>query len=239
MRMRGRVVRGKRLLLRQTGQLFGASPCTVLVKYTPEGVALWAKRTFGRVYGVTAFPEGGFVTTGEGWVDSDPAFLARHKPDGSQVWCQEARHHAMPRDSISALVFGTASGGRAVTLDSTGNILVAGLFRGNVTFGPGQDKAITLVGGVHWNILVSNYSPAGQLAWVVHGRGKEDKGNLFAHGIALGKDGDAFVIANSESTFQYDTAMKWGAKDTTEIPGLRSRCFIAKLRGGAPQPAGD
>ncbi|HKN54868.1 MAG TPA: SBBP repeat-containing protein, partial [Amycolatopsis sp.] len=138
-------------------------PDAFVVKYTPQGAPLWAKRLGGSGYDVghgIAVDGGGNVTvtgafqntadSGTGLLTSagdNDVFLAKYSPGGVPLWSKR---------------FGGAGedGATSVAFDGSGNVIVTGSFTGAVDFGGGLLP--DLGGG---DIFLAKYSPSGAHLW--------------------------------------------------------------------------
>ena len=138
-------------------------PDVFLVKYTPEGAPLWAKRFGGSgfdvAHGIGVDGGGNVAVTGEFQNTADfgtglltsaggrDIFLAEYSPDGAPLWSRS---------------FGGTSedGATSVALDGSGNVIVTGSFTGAVDFGGGLLP--DLGGG---DIFLAKYSPSGAHLW--------------------------------------------------------------------------
>src|SRR5947207_15093577 len=138
-------------------------PDVFLVKYTPEGAPLWAKRFGGSgfdvAHGIAVDGGGNVAVTGDFQNTADfgtgllqtaggrDIFLAEYSPDGAPLWSRS---------------FGGTSedGATSVALDGSGNVIVTGSFTGAVDFGGGLLP--DLGGG---DIFLAKYSPSGAHLW--------------------------------------------------------------------------
>jgi len=138
-------------------------PDVFVVKYTPQGAPLWAKRFGGSgfdvAHGIGVDGGGNVAVTGEFQNTADfgtglltsaggrDIFLAEYSPDGAPLWSRS---------------FGGTSedGATSVALDGSGNVIVTGSFTGAVDFGGGLLP--DLGGG---DIFLAKYSPSGAHLW--------------------------------------------------------------------------
>jgi uncharacterized protein (DUF2249 family) len=117
-------------------------------------------------------------------------FLAKYDADGNHVW--------------SKAIGGTATGasqvwGRALALDSDGNLVVTGWCNGTTDFDPGAGVE-TLTGA--YEIFIAKYSADGDFVWAksVSGGGSGDYGL----GIAVNQDDEIFVTGHFQATTDFD-----------------------------------
>jgi hypothetical protein len=176
---------------------FGTGPLTsaggydiFLAKYSPSGTPLWSKR-FGTtandsVYGVGVDSGGNIFLTGcaPGAVDfgNGPvaglgaAFLAKFSPAGTALW---SKH-------IGGII------GRALAVDSTGNVVVTGGFSGTTDFGGGT---VSSTGGS--DIFLAKYSPQGTYVWSKKFGGT---GADAGYGVATAGNGDVVMTGQIQGT---------------------------------------
>ena len=153
--------------------------------------------------------EGGFLgslTCGSTTLQ-DPAsmataiFMAKLSPTGTVSWCK----------SLGEPTFGGPYTGGLVA-DGSGNIYIAGQFRGTVDFGTGPVTS-------NWaDAFVAKYGPTGAAAWVrVYGGGTNDG----ARGLALDGSGNVTVVGLFGGTVDF------GAGAMTAVSGQQD-LFVAK-----------
>jgi hypothetical protein len=195
---------------------FGAGPVTsagakdvFMAKYSPEGDYLWA-RTFGNTRddvanGVAVSANDDIVITGSfyGPVDfgggplaSDPSdvFVAKYSSTGAHEW---------------SLSFGDlgADTGYGVAVDPSGNVVIAGEFRGTVDFGRGP-----ITGPGNQDIFVAKYSPVGAPLWARAFGGDDNDG---ARAAAVDGAGNVLVtgIFAGEAFLGSDLVTSAGSTD--------------------------
>lgn len=162
-----------------------------LVRYSPSGERLWTRligtAEHDAANAVAVDASGNIVVVGE-WgrgADTPPrAFLAKYTAGGDQVWLRE---------------LGTGAGltvAEGVVVDD-GAVTVAG--RTEEALGD------TPIGRA--DALVAHYTAEGELAWAQQGGSVADDA---AHAVALGPDGDLFVVGESQGWAGASTA---GAAD--------------------------
>jgi hypothetical protein len=124
----------------------------------------------GRFQGQATFGSTQLTSTG-----SDDLFLAKYTADGALVWVRQVGG-------------GGPEGGRAVALDSSGNIYVGGYFQGLLTAGAATLSSAGVAG------LLLKYSPEGNLQWV---RSLPDS---YVAGVATDGQGNAYVAGRLDTT---------------------------------------
>lgn len=102
--------------------------------------------------------------------------------------------------------------GRAITIDSAGNICITGDFVGSATFG-----STTLTGSNYGNIFVAKLDPYGQWIWAT---GVPCNGYANSYDITTGNDNSIYITG----AFSYSIA--WGHSTTS---GSDFDVFVAKL----------
>ncbi|MFO0907977.1 MAG: Ig-like domain-containing protein [Isosphaeraceae bacterium] len=127
-------------------------------------------------------------------------FLARFTSAGSLSWVKK-----LPGSNSSAVALG-----EAITLDASGNILIAGTFTGSVNFDPaGANAGATFNAGTRNDVFLARYDGNGSLSWA---RDLVGGVNLSAHGYALATDASGNItLAGS-----FQTALTVG---TTTLSG--------------------
>jgi len=191
-----------------------------IAQYNPDGTVAWARGIGsndggGRSYGVSSFPDGSFVLTGqfrqsvtfgEGEPnettlvspgDTRSIFVARYNPDGTLAWAK------------SALSEGLSSRGHAVTFLSDYSVAVTGWFTGDTVFGEGEPNETMLYGDQQGlsDIFIARYNPDGTLAW---SKGVGDYMCDYGLGIASLSD-DSIVV-----TGFFETSATFGLGDPNE-----------------------
>lgn len=140
-----------------------------LAAFSPEGVALWARRFGGPAYdqarSVVVTPEGTICLTGlsqrAGTADGFEGFLAGFSAEGTEQW-----RHTWP----------AMTAGHALALGPRGEVLLTGHFSGTLVLGPGLRLESHGLG----DILVAGFTPAGVPRWARHFGGREQD-----HGYAV------------------------------------------------------
>jgi hypothetical protein len=177
-----------------------------LARYDADGFLVWVKQNGSDfVEAISAFSDGTSVTTGSffgnatfgpGEVDettlsavpigtagftTEELYVARHRPDGSLAWAIQSIGN--PDLSSAAKGFGAAA-------FPNGDVLIAGVFRGQVTFGLGEAGETTLESQGLRDGFVVRYNTNGSLLWARRVGGIDDDAGLGA--VAL-PDGSAAV----------------------------------------------
>ena len=93
-----------------------------------------------------------------------------------------------------------------IDLDLNGDIAVAGVFRGEATFGQGQDGEVTLSagvepqGGARAGGYLGRYRPSGEVLWV---EGLAALGNVAVNDVSALADGNQVVVGSFEVTITF------------------------------------
>jgi len=154
----------------------------------------------GSFRGTGTFGQGNTLTSN----GIDDIFLSKVNPSGNVVWSKRAGG----TDQDVAY---------AITSDNSGNIYLAGYFRGTITF-PNSSISMTSVGGT--DALIVKYDSSGNVVWAKSGGGV---GNDFAYGISL--NGSNIAIVG-----QFDGTSTFGSSNLSSS-GL-SDIFIAEYNSG-------
>jgi hypothetical protein len=191
----------------------------------------FAQESTAQIRSVAALPDGscvvagmftGSVTLGVGEpgettlaaaggpADQD-VLLARFAPEGTLAWARRAGGPDAERcDAIAA--------------HPSGAFVVAGLFRSDAVFGPGEPGERTLPVGGTSDLFVAAYDSDGRVRWATAARG-----NLFVSAAACFDDGSCAVTGN------FLGSIVFGAGEATETtlvaPGspVSYETFVARL----------
>ena len=172
-----------------------------LAKIDPNGKHVYSKRfggareDFGT--GIAADYAGNVVVTGE-YTDSVDfgeglvrtamgydIFVAKFDPTGKPMWSK----------SFGPLESTDIHGGRSITLDRTGNILLAGDFRDTLDLGGGP-----LQSAGSYDVFVAKYDPSGEHVW---SKRFGDTAWDTAEGIATDGVGNVLVAGGYEGTVDF------------------------------------
>jgi hypothetical protein len=132
----------------------------------------------GNMAGSTNF--GGGALTSPGGLD---AFVAKFDSDGTHIWSKN---------------FGDASDqdARAVAVDGTGNVFIAGAFKGSINFGGG---ALTSAGNN--DIFIAKLAAAnGAHVWSKRFGGSADD---YVQGVAADGSGNAIIVGTSQGNIDF------------------------------------
>jgi hypothetical protein len=176
---------------------FGGGPLTTaggsdvaLVKYSPTGAYLWSRK-FGGPSDDLALSLAVDRTTGETWATGyfagsvdfgggaltsaggNDIFVVKYSSSGSHLWSRR---------------FGNTSTdkGYGIDVDLAGNVVVTGMFTGNVDFGAGT---LTNTGG--GDIFLVKYSASGVCQWT---KNWGSAISIDEHGYAVAFDGSGSVL---------------------------------------------
>ncbi len=136
--------------------------------------------------------------------NQDIFFSSHSKVNGNTGWV----HAIACRD-------GGAEYGRSITLNSYGDLIVAGYFKNDLFF----PEAVTLTSAGAEDVFVCSYSNAGVFKWALN---PGSNGADFGYGVSAGSDGSLYLGGS------YDKQMFFGAFDIPEDGGENS--FLAKLQ---------
>jgi len=112
--------------------------------------------------------------------NTDDAFLLKLDKDGNFVWV-----HTFGDNNSDA--------GNSICLDAEQNILVAGVFGGNVDFDP--DTGSYILNGKSTTSFISKFKPDGQFVWARHFSGYNT-----AYGVCSDKRSNIYVTGEHSST---------------------------------------
>jgi hypothetical protein len=114
--------------------------------------------------------------------------------------------------------------GKAVAVDSSGNVAVAGNYQGIVDFGVGSMTSYTMPGnGPTADAFVARYTSSGAVSWA---RGMGGDNSDAAMGVAMGSSGDVVVTG-----YQLSTSADYGGGLLGNRGG--SDMFLAKYAGAS------
>lgn len=187
-----------------------------VAKYDPNGTLLWVTNFGGTstdiANAVTTDAAGNIFITGSfngtgffgGTIISNTlngaAFTARLNPDGSVNWVRASSGS------------GSASG-NGISVDSQGNVLVAGSFSPSfTTFGTVALTNSVLVGAsASPDVFVAKYTADGNVTWAIKAGGTSSDA---ARGIAVDGGGNSYIIG------EYNVSATFGSTTLTEYPGF-------------------
>lgn len=185
-----------------------------LAKYDLNGNLLWARSAGGaggdnglalatdangNVF-LSGFYNGD-ANFGANHITGQGTFLAKYDSAGNAIWAR----------GISAAL--CCNAGRGLATDGAGNVYMAGVFAGTVSFGTNN---LTTAGGN--DIFLAKYDSAGNALWVRRAGGA---GNDDAYGVAIASDGGVAV------TGYFYTAADFATSNLT-AHGPNAELFVAK-----------
>jgi len=158
--------------------------------------------------------------------NTQDAFVAKYSPSGSLAWVRTFVGRATTAAG-QATTYAVGQGS-ALAVDGSGNILVAGSFRGTVDFGPGPNP-VELSSPSATEAFAAKLDPSGNLVWVSNavGNGGDDQ----ASAIAPDGSGGA-VIAGS-----FAQGATFGG--LTLAAGGASEAFAARVDSGGHRRLGQ
>ena len=175
-----------------------------LAKYSPDGVVQWAKVRDGLSTGfartIFADPSGSIYLSAYKSDYGLSPFLARYDPLGNQVWSFETTLSCCTGDSVT---------GNGLTLDETGNLLVAGTSSG---YGYLSTNSANFVNGQGF---LAKFRPDGTLLTLT-GAGKT------ANGLGNDRLNAASLVGGFSGTMTFGTAGSLTSTGGKDI-------FVAKL----------
>ncbi len=215
-----------------------ASADIFITKIDALGNFVWGKSIGGlsqqHAYAVVGDTGGYIYVTGhyQGTIDFDPdpvrtymlttlstgstsMFLMKMDTAGNLIWAKDV-------GVISSTTFGYASG-RAIAMDSDGNLLITGDFASSIDFDPGvQQTILTAAYGGH-DIFVAKYNPNGDLVWA-----RSFKGQHQSIGYAVKADGanNVYIAGSFQETVDFNPGL--ATYDLTSVGGLKD-VFLCKL----------
>jgi gliding motility-associated-like protein len=185
-----------------------------VAKYDINANYIWAKRFGSSVnqdewgFGITVDPTGNVYTTGtfQGTVDFDPNsgvtnivgssvitnnFISKLDTNGNYIWAK----------SFS----GSGAAGRAIDLDSAGNVYTTGYFYGICDFDPNAGMAnLTATGGAAY-LFVSKLDSGGNYVWARHfGNTLNNNNNTFGQVLKVDANFNVHTAGTYNSTVDFD-----------------------------------
>ena len=185
-----------------------------LAKFDPAGNALWAS-TFGAAanprlaYGITTDAAGNVYAAG---AEGSQLFVAKYSADGAAVWTK-----------VVSGGTGTTATGAGVAVDTAGNVLVGGAYRGKIDFNPDpmKNNFLTSVGN-SMDAFVLKLNATGTYVWA-GSMGGPNQDNLSK--IAIDAAGNVLVLGSYGTGSPNDFDPGQGA---LSLPGSGGS-FVVKL----------
>jgi hypothetical protein len=187
--------------------LVAAPPGFFAAKHDSNGNLVWARDLSylgeaARGYGVSCAANGDFFLTGGlggstslGSISQGKFYLVKFDGQGELLWFKDAE------------TTDRASGSEVAAL-SDGGVIVAGSFRGFITFGTDVGSPIVL--GVEdssgYDIFLCNYDSIGEIVWAVAGVGNGDEG---INEIEILPSGDIAVAGNFAQDLTFGKGEVW------------------------------
>lgn len=192
-------------------------PNSLIAKYSPTGVPLWAKQLGGTgqvlARGLTIDSADNVLVIGHfnkqlqlGQLTfnsrgEDDVFVAKYDPQGNLLWARTIGGQSWER-------------GYGISTDSSGNVLVTGYFRERLTFGPDSLASRGL-----GDIFIAKYKADGTPVWARQAGGPDfDEG----HAIAVDSNGNIYVTGYFRDKAQFDTTR------LENNEGIHHETFFAK-----------
>ncbi len=175
-----------------------------LVKYAPDGEAVWARRggtdvfnDFGTAAAIA--PDGSVYATG--FFTGVATFDGGASPDASLTTFSDFDVFLVKYDGAGDLLWVRQAGGteqdtgRDLALDADGNVYLVGGFAGTGTFG-----GVTLTSAGSSDAFLAKYAPDGTVLWAQ--RGGSDQGDL-GYGVAATPEGAAHISGSFRGVAQF------------------------------------
>jgi hypothetical protein len=180
-----------------------------LVKFDPAGTPLWARRfgnaNFDYVSDLAVDPSGQIVITGS--FENDINFGGSTLTSQGQGDMYVAKFSASGSHVFSQRYGGSGSeSGAGVTVDDSGNMLLAGQTNGTVVFS--LSTVIFTQGG--YDMLVVRLTSAGSLSWA---KGFGGTGDDVARDVAADASGNVFFSGYTNGTVNFGGGARGGAGD--------------------------
>lgn len=162
----------------------------------------------GRFVGDIDFDPGNGVAELDGFGSFPDMFILKLDADGNYQWAQKTG-------------VGNADGGEALVVDNQNNVIVAGIFAGNVDFDPGSGTTQMSSDGIA-DIFFTKFSSQGNFMWVHTFNGEEFES---PQGLAVDQFDNIYTTGFFRATTDFNPAgtpavlTSFGAEDS----------FVAKL----------
>jgi hypothetical protein len=210
-----------------------------IVKYSPDGAALWAKSEGGSSWdysrSVSTDLNGSFYVTGEfespvitfgtdtlSNLGGKDFYIAKYSADGNILWAKLA---------------GGASDdyGLCLRTDVNGNVYVTGAFKSpNITFGTTTLTNTVNAGNNSADIFVVKYAPDGTISWANSAGGTS---NDDGYGVSIDDNGNVYVTGSFISpiiTFGTLTLNNVGSGDIFIVKYTSDGTFLMANAAGGP-----
>ncbi len=143
------------------------------VAIDPSGNAVIA----GSFWGTVDFGGGALTSAG-----TNDIFVAKFNPDGTHLWSK-----GFGDATLQEVAY--------VTVDASGNVIIAGIFEGTVNFGGG-----TLTSAGSWDAFVAAFDPTGAHLWSKRFGDASEQG---ISGVTVGSTGAVFITGAMDGTVDF------------------------------------
>jgi gliding motility-associated-like protein len=178
-----------------------------VLKLNAAGEFVWAKN-FDQDYGNSiAYDPNGFVYVASSRSSTSKCSIIKLDLDGNTIWTRD--------------LIGGTSGGNAISVDASGNVISSGWFNGTVDFDPGAGVTNIISSGV--DMFIWKLDGSGNLVWAKN----IDAGttSLYKGGSSVDTSENIYLTGTFSGTMDFDPGA--GSFDLTSIGGLNA--FVCKL----------
>jgi len=186
---------------------------TDILKFNPSGGVVWSKYVDASYVSngdLAVDPAGNVVVVGafQGHVDFDPGPRTNWQRVGEGLVASYVLNLNSQGNfrwvSVFPSPWNSFSWATDVALDSTGNIVVGGTYRGQVDFNPGRGITRLSSGGLEsGGAYVTKLNSKGGLVWA-RSLDRNNGSSIFVGGLAIGTGNSIFVAGSFDGTTDFD-----------------------------------